>query len=172
MLAGGRRATANEIARTLGKQIGAIFGTVGRMRDDGQIDADSDPPTRGTLYWLTDAGRDALEATLAAERPVGRIERDRWVLIVERAGQAKEDDFDQAIGRTDLSAAIDWSVEFGWGWLLAFAPGTEAFQVRRMLKPLEHSGFRCRYASAYEPVAGARLRDQSADLVAEFEEAR
>lgn len=166
VLSDGRQRTARELARERGVQTGSIFGTLRRMHADGWVRADSDPdpPTRGTQYWITPMGRALLEAALAEDEPVGQLERDQEVLIVEQKG-GRTMDFENVLSDVKVSGRIAWAATLGWGWLLVFEPGVAEFQVTRLTVALERVGFRCRHAQPRTLLSGSALREQAETLM-------
>src|SRR5947207_2675782 len=167
VLADGRWSTANETARAMGKPTGAIFGLLRRMHGDGLLEADSETLTRGTQYRLTHSGHVALEEALAEEPIVGQVAPEQWVMVLERTDGTRLTDFQGVVVRTTLSGAIAWGVDVGWGWLLAFTPGSEPFAVERAAAAFEDAGFRCRFARAMVLLSGNQFRSRAATLTAE-----
>jgi DNA-binding MarR family transcriptional regulator len=75
--------TAQEIAKTLGRPTGGIFGAVRRMLQEGLLEASADPPGRGTQYWLTPAAAAALRAALSEREQPGVLRPGQQLLLVE-----------------------------------------------------------------------------------------
>jgi DNA-binding PadR family transcriptional regulator len=171
VLADGRWSTAYETARAMGKPTGAIFGLLRRMHTDGLLEADSETLTRGTQYRLTHKGSVALEEALAEEPAIGQLTADQWLLVVAHTDQTRLTDFQHVVARTTHSGGIGWGVGLGWGWLLAFDPGSEAFAVERAVAAFEEAGFRCRYAQAVVLLSGNEIRSRAATLTAERQRA-
>ena len=152
--------TANEAGREMGRPTGSIFGVLRRMHADGLLEADSEEPTRGTQYRLTDHGRNLLREAPDSEGVVGRLAVGQRMLLVERRkslGASSE-----VLAGTASAALIAWGAELPNGWLLALVPGVDPHQVRKLQRAFEGAGCRCVEAPIDAVVPGRLLRERAA----------
>jgi DNA-binding MarR family transcriptional regulator len=164
-LADGAWRTINEIAQSLGLKPANIFGLVRRMHADGLLEADSDPPTRGTQYRLTMSGSAAARQALEREEPVGRLTEQQTVMVIEPGGpEATLSHFDRVVSDPSVSGAVGWSAFFGWGWMLVFTPRTDLFQIKRLALRLDRAGYRTRFGRPEALISGATMREQALTL--------
>lgn len=150
--------TANEIAKALGRPTGAVFGVIRRMHDDGLLRADSDPPTRGTQYRLSDEGVDALNATLALteDAGIGALAEGMRLLFVTHGTDLRGPT--EVLNSEAAAGLLAWGAELPDGWILALVEEADRHRVRTLRVRLQAVGCKCRELSVDTVGSGALLR--------------
>jgi len=158
--------TANEAARAIGRPTGSIFGVLRRMHAEGLLESDSetDPPTRGTQYRLSETATVLLAEALADESGVGVLEPGQRVLLVSyRKGFRRAA---AVIASSDAAGLIAWGAELSDGWLLVLSEEVDTFRAQRLLASLEAAGCKCSHSPVDAVLAGAPLRERSERVLA------
>lgn len=154
---------ANQIAHELGKQTGSIFGVLKRMHAEGLIEADPEPPTRGTKYRLADDTRELLDEALSERSVPGLLAGDSRIVLVEGSSDLLA--LQEVLATVSVSRHVAWGTSLGWGHLLALDEDTDDFHAQRLAIALQRAGFSCRVASLGTIKDGADLREQALTLV-------
>jgi hypothetical protein len=164
VLAGAPR-TLHEASKALGKPTSSIYRLVQRMLADGLLLADSDPPTRGTLYRLNPEVRAALDAALAHDQPIGRVQEGQRLLLVD--GDEGLLALQRVLVDPRFSGCVAWAAELDGtaGMLLALAPEAARLPAERLIVALERAGFRCIERRAGELIGADDLRRHAVALL-------
>lgn len=158
--------TAHEVAKTVGKPTGSLFGVLRRMHVEGLLLADTDPPTRGTEYTLAPAAREALREPAHAAATVGLLRRGQQLLIVEQP--ADQLAAQRVLSLTSLAGSVAWAAEVGGGWLLAIESEVSgSYPLQRLEAALSVAGISCRQVHVTGVLAGDELRDRASWLLEE-----
>lgn len=157
--------TAREVARSLGRPTGSIFGVLRRMHEDGLLkaDTDPDPPTRGTSYRLTKVGAELLAKALSHESGIGQLVQGQRLLAVRRG-----DDFlapSKVLRQSESVGMIAWAAEMPNGWLLVMAGEVDSFRAMTLRVAFEKAGCRC-YEDRIDAVIGGTLQRERAETLA------
>jgi hypothetical protein len=155
-----------EIAKLQGKPSGAIQGVVHRMVADGLLEADSDPPTRGTLYRVPPAATEALlEAAEGVQEPGTLREHQRVLTIRGGPGRVKAMEL---LGSTALAGAVGWVARINSAddLMVAMNPEAEAELVDSLVAALLEAGFKCREGLVAQIMSGRELREHSRKVLA------
>ena len=149
--------TMKEIARAMGKPSGAIYRLVHRMIDDGVLEADSDPPTRGTLFSLNPAYRDRLDEGAVDDLPAGSLAVNQRTLTVRAK---KRQQLYGVLRHPAASGIVAWlaEVDGSGGFLLALHPDCSMLQQDRLVLALERSEVAVRAGRVACILAGDELR--------------
>lgn len=154
---------ANEAAKRVGKQTPAIYSLLKRMYEDELVAAEPDPPTRGSVYNLTDVGRRALASALAVRKQPGSLHAGQQLLLIDQP--ARLADALSVFAREAVSGAVDWAAEVGGGWLLALSPELDdSFALMQLRRALEQERISCRQLTLDRLLSGADLRLRAASL--------
>ncbi|MDX6648716.1 MAG: hypothetical protein QOJ97_667 [Solirubrobacteraceae bacterium] len=155
--------TLYETAKAMGKPSGAIYRIVHRMVDDGVLDADPNPPTRGTLFSLSDVYRERLHDGLSDDQATGVLVPNQRVVLVSDLTPAQ---LYGVIEHTSLAACIGWLVELEAGstFLLGLHLDVTMLQAHRLAVALERSGGDVKGGRIGEILAGDALRRAAATM--------
>jgi hypothetical protein len=153
--------TMNEAARALGKPAGAVYGIVQRMLVEGLLVADSDPPTRGTLYELAAAAQPLLDATDEQEQPIGSLSEGQRLLRVE--GDLATVKVQRLFAQRALFGSVAWVAEIdgGHGLLLAMLADTNRSDVQRLAVAFNEAGLRSSHSRISELFGSKELRAEA-----------
>jgi len=157
--------TAREVARSLGRSTGSIFGVLRRMHEDGLLaaDTDPDPPTRGTSYRLTPIGAELLAEALSNESGVGQLVQGQRLLTVRRG-----DDLlgpSEVLTQSKSVGMIAWAAEMPNGWLLVMSGEVDSFRAMSLRAAFEKTGCHC-YEDRIDAVIGGTLQRERAETIA------
>jgi hypothetical protein len=131
------------------------------MNAERILEADSDPPTRGTQYRLTHEAKIALEQldqALSTPDEVGRLYNDQRLLIVN--GEALVE-AEQVLAEPANTAAIAWASWIGASWLIAMRPESDGHAWRKLATAFERVGYKCERGRVDELMSARILRRQS-----------
>ncbi len=159
-----------EIAKLRGKSSGAIQGVVHRMVADGLLEADSDPPTRGTLYRVPPEAREALlEAAQGHQHPGALSEHQRLLTVRGRPGRIKAMEL---LSSTALAGAVSWVARTNSAdeLLVAMNPEAEDELVDSLVVAFLKAGFKCREGLVSQIMSARDLRDHNHKVIARAEE--
>jgi hypothetical protein len=151
----------NEAARALGKPASSVYGVVQRMLAEELLIADSDPPTRGTLYELAPAVRPLLELTSEQDRPPGSLSEGQRLLCVE--GDLARAKVQRLFAQRALFGSVAWVAEIdgAHGLLLAMLPETTRNEVQRLAVAFDEAGLRCSHRRIGELFGAKELRGEA-----------
>jgi hypothetical protein len=140
------------------------------MYGDGLLLADSDPPTRGTMYSLAPGARAALEEALAGGASPGRLIPGQRTLIVQGTGDIVA--LHRVLARTDLSAPVAWAAEIdgAGGTLLGMTQQASSLQVQRLRVAIERAGLVCTQGLVGDVLEADDVRRRAQALVELAEE--
>lgn len=133
--------TQYEIAALQGKPSGSVHGLLRRMVEDKLLKADSDPPTRGTLYEVHPDAREALvEAAEGFQVPGSLVEHQR--LLAVRNGPGRMTAI-RLLSSNALSGAVSWVARTNSAddLLIAMNPDVEGALVDGLVLAFEEAGF-------------------------------
>lgn len=159
-----------EIAKLQGKSSGAVHGVVHRMVADGLLEADSDPPTRGTLYRVPPEAREAvLKAAEGSQQP-GSLKQHQRLLIV-RGGPGRLKAMEM-LGSTALAGAAGWvaRVNSADELLVAMNPEADDELVDSLVVALLDAGFKCREGLVAQIMSARDLREHNRKVLARAKE--
>ncbi len=149
----------NEAARMLGKSTGSVYGTAHRMLAEGLLVADSDEPTRGTQYELTEEGRRLLEDPAGTALPAGAVsEGQRFVYVDGILDQVK---VQRLLTHRSLLGVLAWAAELDGGLLLMMRPETERNAVQRVATAFNAAGLRSAHRRIGEFIEPRDLRSEA-----------
>jgi hypothetical protein len=153
----GRERTLYEISKAVARRPGDIQRTVRQMHVEKLLLADSDEPTRGTLFRFNDAFSEVLEESLADSRPTGQMAYEQRTLQIMSPESV---DLYRLLGRAELNGMISWAAEWGGDgeWLLTMLPGTEKDAVDRLVGVLRSAGIRCQQRRVGQILSAGQLR--------------
>lgn len=151
--------TAHEAAKELGKPTGSIFGVLKRMHSEGLLEADSDPPTRGTQYRLAESATSLSEEAATAESALGRVSAGQRVLSVAFKTRLTAN---EVLVSSVSAGLIAWAANLPTGWLLALVEDADSFRVEQLVVAFERAGCRCHEAPVSALVSGKDLRRNAA----------
>jgi DNA-binding PadR family transcriptional regulator len=153
----GQHRTLYETAKALGRRSGDIQRVVRQMLAEGVLVADTDPPTRGTLYSLAPEHVETLEAVLGDTQPHGQVVESQRVLVLTAPDGAR---LYRALGRSDLTAVVSWAAEFGGDgqWVIALSRAASKLQADRLQIALQALGFDCEQRRVGEVLSADALR--------------
>jgi hypothetical protein len=158
--------TQYEIAVLQGKPSGSVRGILRRMVDDKLLKADSDPPTRGTLYEIHPDAREALiEAAEGFQTPGSLVEHQRLVAIRDGPGRMTAI---RLLSSTALSGAVSWVARTNSAddLLVAMNPDAEGALVDGLVLALEEAGFEVREGLVAEIKSAREMRADNKKAVA------
>lgn len=158
-----------EIAKLQGKSSGAIHGVVHRMVADGLLEADSHPPTRGTLYRVPPSALEALyEAAEGFQQP-GELKQHQRLLTV-RSGPGRIKAMEM-LGSTALAGAVAWVARINSAdeLLVAMNPEVEDDLVDSLVIALQQAGFKCREGLVAQIMSARELREHNRKVLARAE---
>ncbi len=157
--------TAHEIAVSLGRATGSIFGVLRRMHSDGLLISDCEPdkPTRGTQYHVTESATELLGAEPYDEDGVGHLKRGQRLLIVERRKGRRR--ATRVLTESSSAGVIAWGAETPSGWLLVIAGDVDPFRVQDLSTAFEAAGCRCQEAPVDAVAPGSLLRGRARNLI-------
>jgi DNA-binding MarR family transcriptional regulator len=166
------RLTQYEVAKALGKPSGSVHGLLRRMVADGLVLADSDPPTRGTLYELNPEARAALEEAAEGVQTPGLLERHQRLLHV-RGDQGRREIM-RLLDSTALSGAVGWVAQTNVAneLLIAMNPAADDDLVDTLVYAFEDAGFECREGLVSSVMSASELREHNRTASARAKEAR
>lgn len=150
--------TLYELASMLGKTSGAIQGVLHRMVEGGLVEADSDPPTRGTLYRLhSDAAEALREAAELTEKPGSLAEHQRLLWISGGPGRSKAL---ALLASNPLTGSVGWVARTGSedGLIVAMIPDSDDAMVDSLVFALEEGGFDCREGLVSQIMSAPEMR--------------
>jgi hypothetical protein len=150
--------TLYEIAKLEGKPSGAYHGLVHRMVADGLLEADSDPPTRGTLYRVRPEAREALlEAAQGAQRPGSLAQHQRLLSVWDGPGRIEAMNL---LSSTALSGAVSWVARTNSAdeLLVAMNPDADDALVDSLVVAFSEAGFKCREGLVAQILSARDLR--------------
>ena len=155
-----------EIAKLQGKSSGAVHGVVHRMVADGLLEADSDPPTRGTLYRVPPEAREALlEAAEGSQQPGSLKQHQRLLNVRGGPGRIKAM---TTLSSSALAGAVSWvaRVNSADELLVAMNPDAEDELVDSLVIALLDAGFKCREGLVAQIMSGRELREHNGKVLA------
>lgn len=158
--------TQYEIAVLQGKPSGSIHGLLRRMVEDGLLKADSDPPTRGTLYEVHPDAREALlEAAEGFQEPGVLVEHQRLMTIRDGPGRMAAI---RLLSSTALSGAIAWIARTNSAddLLIAMNPDVDSALVDGLVLAFEEGGFDIREGLVAEIKSAREMRADHKKAVA------
>jgi hypothetical protein len=146
-----------EISKAVARRPGDIQRTVRQMHNEKLLRADSDEPTRGTLFWFNSEHQDALEASLADNRPPGLMAYEQRTVQITSPEDVSLYD---VLGRAELNGMISWAAEWGGDgeFLVAMLPGTGKPATDRLVEALRSAGIRCQQRRVGQILSGDELR--------------
>jgi hypothetical protein len=147
-----------EIAKLEGKPSGALQGLVHRMVRDELLEADSDPPTQGTLYKVRAEAREALlEAAQGSQAPGSLTDHQRLLSVWGGPGRIEAMDL---LSSTALSGTVAWAARTNSTdeLLVAMSPSAESALVDALVFAFKEAGFECREGLVTEIMSGRDLR--------------
>lgn len=150
--------TLYELATLLGKASGAIQGVLRRMVEAQLVEADSDPPTRGTQYRVHPDAREALrQAAELAEKPGSLTEHQRLLWISGGPGRSKAL---ALLSSTPVTGSVGWIARTGTedGLIVAMEPSGEDELVDSLVFALEEAGFDCREGLVSQIMSAPEMR--------------
>ncbi len=160
--------TAHEASKELGKQTGSIFGVLKRMHSEGLLVADTDEPTRGTQYTLSQDGRELLRESMTREHVPGALVDGQQLLLVDRPDDVIS--VQRIFARASVSGAVAWTAEVASGWLLALDPeSTSSYPLQRLELELAGRGITCTPLHVTGLLSGRELRSRASWLLEELE---
>jgi DNA-binding MarR family transcriptional regulator len=135
--------TLYETAKALGRRSGDIQRTIRQMVLEGIVEADTDPPTRGTFYKLAASSADALADSVEQLVEPGYLRGGQRLLLARGESSTV---LLRALARRDLTGAVGWAAEWGSDgeWLLALSPQASTVQVERLSAALRERGIEVR----------------------------
>jgi hypothetical protein len=160
--------TLYEAAKALGRSSGSIQGLVRRMVADGLLAADSDPPTRGTLYEIHPDARDALlEAAEGLQAPGSLAEHQR--LLSVWGGSRLE--AVRILASTTLSGAVGWVARTNSAdeLLVAMNPEASDLQIDKLVAAFEAAGFKYREGLVASIMSARDLRRHNETITTSVE---
>lgn len=168
----GVRLTQYEVAKALGKPSGSIHGLLRRMVAAELVLADSDPPTRGTLYELNPEAQPALEEAAEGVQTPGLLARHQRLLSVRGApGRAEAM---RLLDSMALSGAVGWVAETNAAdeLLIAMNQAADDIQVDTLVLAFEDAGFECREGLVARVMSARELRERVRTARARLEAAK
>jgi hypothetical protein len=158
--------TASEIARTLDRPTGSIFGVITRMLKDGLLLVDTDEPTRGTRYSLAPAAFAMPSEPQRGPPKPSVIQPGQQLLLVDQPPDRAR--AQKVLGENRLMERVVWGAQIAGGWLLAIDDGDTEL-VENLQMALEAAGSRCRLLPVTEVSTGLELRTRAVKLLDERE---
>jgi DNA-binding PadR family transcriptional regulator len=157
----GAQLTLYEIAKALGKPSGSVQGLLRRMVADKLVIADSEPPTRGTLYELNPEALAALEEAAEGTRQPGLLLRGQRLLSVR--GDKGRSLAMRLLEPVAISGAVSWVAEtnFADELLLAINPDADDLQIHTLVVAFEDAGFSCSEALVANVRSAHELREHN-----------
>jgi hypothetical protein len=158
--------TQYEIAALQGKPSGSVHGLLRRMLDDKLLKADSDPPTRGTLYEIHPDAREALiEAAEGFQKPGSLDEHQRLIAIRDGPGRMTAI---RLLSSNALSGAVSWTARTNSAddLLVAMNPSAEGSLIDALVLAFEETGFDVREGLVTEIKSARQMREDDKKAVA------
>lgn len=158
--------TQYEIATLQGKPSGSIHGLLRRMVEDGLLKADSDPPTRGTLYEVHPWAREALvEAAEGFQKPGTLTEHQRLIAIRDGPGRMAAI---RLLSSNALAGGISWIARTNSAddLLVAMNPDVDGALVDGLVLAFEEAGFDTREGLVAEIKSAREMRADQKKAVA------
>jgi hypothetical protein len=158
--------TLYEIAKLQGKSSGAVHGVVHRMVADALLEADSDPPTRGTLYQVPEVARETVLAAAEGSQAPGSLGQHQRLLTL-RGGPGRVRAM-ELLGSSALAGAVRWVARINSAdeLLVAMNPEAEDELVDSLVVALVNDGFECREGLVAQIMSGRELREHSRKVLA------
>jgi|GEM_PF-3322724 len=146
-----------EAAKALGRSSGSIQGLVRRMVADGQLTADSDPPTRGTLYKIHPDAREALAEAAEGLRSPGSLVKHQRLLTVWGGSRLAAM---RILDSTAVSGAVGWVARTNSAdeLLIAMNPDANDLRVDKLVAAFETAGFDYREGLVASIMSARELR--------------
>lgn len=158
--------TQYEIAKLQGKPSGSVRGVIRRMVEDGQLKADSDPPTRGTLYEVHPDARDALlEAAEGFQQPGSLVEHQRLISVWGGPSRMRATSL---LASATLSGAVSWVARTNSAdeLLVAMNPDADDALVDALVLALTEAGFTLREGLVAQILSAREMRAQNKKAIA------
>jgi len=158
--------TQYEIAKLQGKPSGSVHGLLRRMVADRQLKADTDPPTRGTLYEVHPDARKALvEAAEGFQRPGSLEEHQRLLSVWGGPGRMEAM---RLLSSSTLAGAISWVARTNSAdeQLVAMNPGADDGLVDALVLALLDAGFVVREGLVAQIMSARELRAHNKKAIA------
>ncbi|HEV2858596.1 MAG TPA: hypothetical protein VGW80_09365 [Solirubrobacterales bacterium] len=157
--------TQYEIAKLQGKPSGSVHGLLRRMVNDQLLKADSEPPTRGTLYEVHPDAREALlEAAQGTQRPGTLTQHQRLLSIWGGPGRLKAIEL---LSSAALSGAVSWVARTNSAdeVLVAMNPQADDSLVDAMVHAFLEAGFEVREGQVTQIMSGREMRTYNKKVV-------
>jgi hypothetical protein len=158
--------TQYEIAKLQGKPSGSVHGLLRRMLADEQLVADTDPPTRGTLYEVHPQAREALiEAAEGFQKPGCLSEHQRLLTVSGGPGRLRGMEI---LASSTLAGAVSWvartnSVD---EQLVAMNPDADDSLIDGLVLALANAGFDVREGLVAQIMSARDLRAHNQKAIA------
>jgi hypothetical protein len=139
---------------------------------DELVLADSDPPTRGTLYELNPEARPALEEAAEGVQTPGLLARHQRLLTVR--GDRGRTEVMRLLDSMALSGAVSWVAQTNSGdeLLIAMNQAADDDQVNTLVVAFEDAGFVCREGLVASVMSARELREHHRTVRARVEAAK
>jgi hypothetical protein len=156
--------TLRQTARAMGKSTGAIYRVAHRMLDDGLLEADSDPPVRGTMFKASALLTEQLEGDAKDPGSPGSVTAGQRILLTSGSSLT---DLYEVLARPKMAAVVSWCTSLGSStrWLLALDHGVTQVQHDRLVVVLEQNGLRVETGQVAELITGSQIRGAAEELV-------
>ena len=158
-----RGRTLYEIARAMGVPAGSIYRLIHRMVDDGVLEPDADPPTRGTLFRLNAAYLEALDDAVPEDGKTGLLSPGQRILITRARTRTKLHD---VLSHPSVASCVAWVAELdGSGRLLiAMARDASFVQTDRLVAALEDARIVVSLGRVGDVLGGDEMRRAAPDI--------
>lgn len=166
MLLSEKPRTLRETAQAMGKPSGDIYRAVHRMVDEGILEADSDPPVRGTQFWLNPHWRAQLDEALPEDGSPGLLVSDQRILVVESESRTA---LYGVLARKSLSGCVAWFAELDGSsrYLVVLQRDASMLQANRLEMALEAERVSVTPGRVGTLLAGSEVR-RAAEAVNDF----
>lgn len=158
--------TQYEIAKLQGKPSGSVHGLLRRMVKDELLRADSEPPTRGTLYEVHPEAREALlEAAQGTQQPGTLDKHQHLISIWGGPGRLRAMEL---LGSSALAGAISWIARTNSADELLVAMNLDADEslTDALVHAFLEAGFEVREGLVAQIMSGREVRDYNKKVLA------